>query len=35
MWKNIGYFMVIYILVIMNLLKYCYEVVKVDGVIKF
>ncbi|MCC0630046.1 sugar ABC transporter permease [Clostridioides sp. ES-S-0108-01] len=35
MWKNIGYFMVIYISAIMNLPKHCYEVAKVDGATKF
>ncbi|HBF3262912.1 TPA: sugar ABC transporter permease [Clostridioides difficile] len=34
MWKNIGYFMVIYISAIMNLPKHCYEVAKVDGATK-
>lgn len=33
-WKNVGYFMVIYISAIMNLPKNCYEVSKVDGATK-
>lgn len=33
-WKNVGYFMVIYISAIMNLPKSCYEVSKVDGATK-
>lgn len=34
-WKNVGYFMVIYISAIMNLPKSCYEVSRVDGATKF